>query len=452
MRSVSKIRLQLARSVNGSKKREETKSLDQLIVTKWKDRSLTALLSDGHCRSLTLESGDESLLGNIYIGKVKNVVKNINAAFIDLGGGKTGYFSLAENPVPLYVDELNRMSSYSGQEPDSALVKSARKLKAGDELLVQVSRDALKTKDPSVTCCLNFPGTYMVLTVGKPQIGFSAKIKDNVWKERVREALLAHKDERFGLIVRTNGAAASIDTLCAETEKLKQQMDELFARAACRTCYSLLEQGTPPYIQSLRDAKKGTLSEIITDVPEYAKKIEAWLEEEKEADKEQKENQPQADKNESINQAVPKLSLYTDENLPLMKLYRMESVLKSASDRRVWMKSGGYLVIEPTEALTVIDVNTGKYTGKKTPAETILKINLEAAHEVARQLSLRNLSGIIIVDFIDMESKEDQETLMRTLGEELSRDPVKTILVDMTQLGLVEITRKKVRRPLHEIL
>lgn len=229
-------------------------------------------------------------------------------------------------------------------------------------------------------------------------------------------------------------------------------MEELFARAACRTCYSLLEQGTPPYIQSLRDAKKGTLSEIITDVPEYAKRIEAWLEEEKEADKEQKENQPQADKNESINQAVPKLSLYTDENLPLMKLYRMESVLKSASDRRVWMKSGGYLVIEPTEALTVIDVNTGKYTGKKTPAETILKINLEAAHEVARQLSLRNLSGIIIVDFIDMESKEDQETLMRTLGEELSRDPVKTILVDMTRLGLVEITRKKVRRPLHEIL
>lgn len=452
MRSVSKIRLQSARSVNGSKKREETKSLDQLIVTKWKDRSLTALLSDGHCRSLTLESGDESLLGNIYIGKVKNVVKNINAAFIDLGGGKTGYFSLAENPVPLYVDELNRMSSYSGQEPDSALVTSARKLKAGDELLVQVSRDALKTKDPSVTCCLNFPGTYMVLTVGKPQIGFSAKIKDNVWKERVREALLAHKDERFGLIVRTNGAAASMDTLCAETEKLKQQMENLFARAACRTCYTLLEQGTPPYIQSLRDAKKGTLSEIITDVPEYANKIEAWLEEEKEADKEQKENQPPVDKNESINQAVPKLSLYTDENLPLMKLYRLESVLKSASDRRVWMKSGGYLVIEPTEALTVIDVNTGKYTGKKTPAETILKINLEAAHEVARQLSLRNLSGIIIVDFIDMESKEDQETLMRTLGEELSRDPVKMILVDMTRLGLVEITRKKVRRPLHEIL
>ena len=429
--------------------------MDQLIVTKWKDRSLTALLSDGHCRTLTLESGDESLLGNIYIGKVKNVVKNINAAFIDLGGGKTGYFSLAENPLPLFTDELNALCSLdrtedskkaetgnvldrreesglkSEKKPSTAASASPRKLKAGDELLVQVSRDALKTKDPSVTCCLNFPGTYMVLTVGKPQIGFSAKIKDTAWKEKVREALLVHKDERFGLIVRTNGASASIETLCAETEALKVQMENLFARAACRTCYTLLEQGTPPYIQSLRDAKKGTLAEVITDVPEYAGQIEAWLAEEGQEEK---------------------LVRYEDENLPLMKLYRLESVLKSATDRRVWMKSGGYLVIEPTEALTVIDVNTGKYTGKKTPAETILKINLEAAHEVARQLSLRNLSGIIIVDFIDMESKEDQETLMRTLGEELSRDPVKTILVDMTRLGLVEITRKKVRRPLHEIL
>ena len=226
--------------------------MDQLIVTKWKDRSLTALLSDGHCRTLTLESGDESLLGNIYIGKVKNVVKNINAAFIDLGGGKTGYFSLAENPVILYTDELNQCGfpeqpGNVGQKAEAAISSKSRKLKAGDELLVQVSRDALKTKDPAVTCCLNFPGTYMVLTVGKPQIGFSAKIKDAAWKEKVREALLRHKDERFGLIVRTNGASASVEALCAETEALKAQMESLFARAACRTCYTLLEQGTPPY-------------------------------------------------------------------------------------------------------------------------------------------------------------------------------------------------------------
>ena len=146
------------------------------------------------------------------------MVKNINAAFIDLGGGKTGYFSLAENPVPLYTDELNQLCSfeYSGNSEKKV---STRKLKAGDELLVQVSRDALKTKDPSVTCCLNFPGTYMVLTVGKPQIGFSAKIKDNAWKEKVREELLTHKDERFGLIVRTMGRQVPSKHSCARNRE-----------------------------------------------------------------------------------------------------------------------------------------------------------------------------------------------------------------------------------------
>ena len=172
------------------------------------------------------------------------MVKNINAAFIDLGGGKTGYFSLAENPVPLYTDELNQLCSF-GYSGNSEKKVSPRKLKAGDELLVQVSRDALKTKDPSVTCCLNFPGTYMVLTVGKPQIGFSAKIKDNAWKEKVREELLTHKDERFGLIVRTNGASASIETLCAETEALKAQIPADGNVAACEYVPKAVRAGNP---------------------------------------------------------------------------------------------------------------------------------------------------------------------------------------------------------------
>lgn len=428
--------------------------MEQLIVTKWKERSLTALLADGDCRTLTIESDDDGLLGNIYIGKVKNVVKNINAAFIDLGGGKMGYFSLAENKMPLFADELNQFAS-SEMAINHEIVTNHRKIKAGDELLLQVSRDAVKTKDPSVTCCLNFPGKYIVLTVGKTQIGFSAKIKDTEWKERVREALLEHKDDRFGLIVRTNGASVPVEILCDETEKLKKKMEELFLRAACRTCYSLLEQGTPPYIQSLRDAKMGSLSKIITDIPEYADKIESWMKSEISQNKaalDAKADENLIREKSGSMETMPKLELYQDENLSLMKLYRLESVLKNATERQVWLKSGGYLVIEPTEAMTVIDVNTGKYIGKKTQSETILKINLEAAKEVARQLSIRNLSGIIIVDFIDMESKKDQDEVMHILGDELSKDPVKTVLVDMTRLGLVEITRKKVRRPLHEIL
>ena len=184
----------------------------------------------------------------------------------------------------------------------------------------------------------------------------------------------------------------------------------------------------------------------------FRKKIEAWLEEEKEEDKEQKENQTQADKNESIKQAVPKLSLYTDENLPLMKLYRLESVLKSASDRRVWMKSGGYLVIEPTEALTVIDVNTGKYDGSKNVEETFALINREAAQETARQIRLRNLSGIILIDFINQKDRQAAKELLEELRSLCKEDPVPVRVVDITALGLVELTRKKIKGTLAEQL
>lgn len=155
------------------------------------------------------------------------------------------------------------------------------------------------------------------------------------------------------------------------------------------------------------------------------------------------------DKNQKAD--LEKLQFYQDPLLPLIKLYKLEAALEEALERRVWLKSGGYLVIEPTEALTVVDVNTGKYSGKKNAEDTILKINLEAAAGTARQLCLRNLSGIIIVDFIDMAREEHKQQLLTALEEELKKDPVKTVLVDMTKLGLVEITRKKVRKPLHEV-
>ena len=145
-----------------------------------------------------------------------------------------------------------------------------------------------------------------------------------------------------------------------------------------------------------------------------------------------------------------RLTFYTDALLPLGKLYSLENAFEKALGKNVWLKSGGYLVIEPTEAMTVIDVNTGKYSGRKNMQDTIYKINMEAADEIGRQLRLRNLSGIIIVDFIDMEREEDRKTLLAHLGDVVSNDPVKTTVVDMTALNLVELTRKKVRRPLHE--
>ena len=383
--------------------------MDKLVVTRRGDKVCTALVSDGKVKQLMLEPDTaDSLLGNIYIGKVQKVVSNINAAFIDIGPGCTGYYSLQERWKP-------------------------ERLKAGDELVVQVSKDAVKTKAPVVSERLSFTGRYCVLTVGKPGIGFSAKIRDTAYKARLR-SLLEHDLEGetcLGVIVRTNAGTAEDHTVLEELAALRQTWRRLSAEAACRVCYSCLYRALPGYIAAIRDSFGGSLEEIITDVPEYHRELKEYLEAYQRED-------------------LGRLTFYTDALLPLGKLYSLENAFDKALGKNVWLKSGGYLVIEPTEAMTVIDVNTGKYSGRKNMQDTIYKINMEAADEIGRQLRLRNLSGIIIVDFIDMEREEDRKTLLAHLGDVVSNDPVKTTVVDMTALNLVELTRKKVRRPLHE--
>ena len=406
--------------------------MNKLIVTDWNGQILTALMTDGKCRSFHLEPREEqSLLGTICIGKVKNVVKSINAAFVDLGNGRTGYYSLTENRGHLFADQM--ISENIPESVETGSLLSFRKVKQGDEIVVQIAKDAVKTKDPVLTSNLNFTGKYLVLTLGKMQLGFSNKLKESRWKEETRQWLESVKKDCYGVIVRTNADGISAEVLEKELQTLEERLLHVVKTASCRTCYSVLEAPHPSYIQGLRDSYAGSLEAILTDIPAYFEQMKAYLEEEQPED-------------------AGKLQLYADPTLPLLKLYSLESAMDSALSKHVWLKSGGYLVIEPTEALTVIDVNTGKYTGKKSMEEAILKINLEAAAETARQLCLRNLSGIIIVDFIDMSSEEHKKRLLETLDAELKKDPVKTVLVEMTKLGLVEITRKKVRKPLHEMI
>ena len=407
--------------------------MDKLVVTRRQDKVCTAVISEGRISQLLLEpDGAASLLGNIYIGKVQKVVGNINAAFIDLGPGMTGYYSLGERT-------------------------GAGKLKAGDEVVVQVSRDGVKTKAPVLTENLSFTGRYCVLTAGKSGIGFSAKISDPAYKSRLRpqlEAVLADgiapkagavpaagiapkagavpaDGTSLGVIVRTNAVKVEDHIILKELGALKAAWSRLKAEASCRTCYSCLYRALPGYITAIRDSFSGSLEQIITDVPAYYEELKRYLE----------LNQPED---------AEHLVFYEDPLLPLAGLYSLEKAFEKALSKNVWLKSGGYLVIEPTEAMTVIDVNTGKYSGKKKMQETICKINMEAAGEIGRQLRLRNLSGIIIVDFIDMDREEDRRALLAYLGEIVSKDPVKTTVVDMTRLNLVELTRKKVRKPLHE--
>lgn len=389
---------------------------NKLIITRLDNRILTAWIENGKTVQMSLEDGNGSSLNNIYIGKVKNIVKNINAAFVELENGKMGYYSLTENRNHLFVRPHKSNS-----------------LREGDEIIVQVSRDAVKTKAPVLSCYLNFTGRYSVLTLGKNTIGFSAKIKEESWKKEIRPLLLDVKDDDFGIIVRTNAKDMPKETLLHEVKDLKYQKEKLLNDACYRTCFSCLYQSFPAYVAGIRDTYTESMDEIITDDPVCHRALETYL----------KEQQPED---------AGKLRFYQDPMLSLFKLYSLESAMEQAVSEKVWLKSGGYLVIEQTEALSVIDVNTGKYDGHKNMADTVLKINLEAAKEIAYQLRLRNLSGIIVVDFIDMERQADKDTLLDTMGKLTARDPVKTTVIDMTKLNLVEITRKKVKRPFYEQL
>ena len=380
--------------------------------------TVAALSEEERIVEIRLESDQEkSILGNIYTGQVENIASNIQAAFVQIEPGKRCYYSLAEAQRAVF----------------SAGRKGNGPLRPGDELLVQVSRDAMKGKLPALTSNLNFTGRYLVLTTGDKKFGLSSKLaledrhRLSGWLKEEAE----RPDKEFGIIVRTNAADASKEEILKELEWLKGRYHKAVVQGRNRTCFSLVLETEPFYVAAVRDAYGRDLDEIITDVPEIREMILGYLEE---ISPELKE----------------KLRFYQDKLLPLYKLYRMETALDAIQKEKVWLNSGGFLVIQQTEAFVSIDVNSGKYTGKKKMEETFRKINLEAAAEIGRQLRLRNLSGIILIDFINMENPDHRDELFHVLQKLLRKDPVKSRAIDITPLYILEMTRKKVRRPVIE--
>ncbi len=385
------------------------------IITYLKEHVLAdALYEDGKLMELSLNlAEEESLLGNIYVGKVKKIVKNIQAAFVEIQPSLLCYLPLEEAKNPIYTKP-----------------KKQPQLVEGDELLVQVSREAVKTKAPSVTSNISLNGKYLVLTTGNRMIGYSSKLKA-AEKASIKEMIDAWEMPEIGLIVRTNAGSARAEELQEEYQRLLVQYQFLVQQAIHRSIYSCVRRSRPSYLTSILGSRSEQLKEIITDDKKLYQEILEFLTEEMPKD-------------------VEKLRLYQDKALPLKALYRMEKGVQDALAERVWLRSGAYLVIEPTEALTVIDVNTGKYTSGKDKQQTIQKINKEAVYEIARQLRLRNLSGIIVVDFVDMEDEKARQELLQLMRELLKKDPQKAAAVDLTALGLMELTRKKQKKTLLE--
>ena len=380
-------------------------------------KTLSVLMNHKECVEISCDIEEErSLIGNIYVGKVKNIVKNIDAAFVEIKKGVLCFLPLSEAEGAIFVTP-----------------KEQQKLVVGDELLVQVLKDGIKTKAPVVSTNLNFTGRYFVLTTKrKDELGISNKLGEED-RKRLSEYARKKEEDAFGMIVRTNAKNASEEELDAEFAYLKEVHDKVVNYGVHRSVFSLLMQDEAPYIKQLRNIRQDELEEIITDDKEIFDQAYEFL----------KAHQP-AD--------MDKLRFYDDASYSLWKLYGLETMLDDATRTRVWLKSGGYLVIEPTEALTVIDVNTGKYEGGKNADATFVKINQEAAVETAKQLRLRNISGIVIIDFIDMKTEADKLDVLSTLNRELKKDPVRATLVDMTKLNLAEVTRKKVKRSLREQL
>lgn len=388
----------------------------KLIITKLEGKIVSSLFDDNELIQINVEKEEEeSLLGNIYVGKVKNIIKNINAAFVEIEHGLMCYLSLNDAKNAIFTQS-----------------HPAEQIRIGDELIVQVSKEDVKTKAPVVTTNLNFTGKYVVLVHGKPGIGISSKIDTELDRKRLKKLLAPFASDQYGLIVRTNACLVADELIQKEVQVLLTLYENIKEFGIHRLRFSKLYQTPKAYVCSIRDGLSNEIETFTTDDEVLYTEMKEYLSTYQRED-------------------LDKLTLYSDPMLSLVKLYSIERKLENALREKVWLNCGGSLVIQPTEALTVIDVNTGKaVSGKKNVEETFLKVNLEAAKEIAKQIRLRNLSGIIIIDFIDMSKETNKDLLLNTLNGYLRQDPIKTVLVDMTPLNLVEITRKKIRKPLYE--
>lgn len=399
-----------------------------------------------------------AILGNIYIGRVENIVKNLNAAFVRISPEQTCYLPLEDLKHPIFTKKLSEKKT----------------LVAGDELLVQVSREALKTKEPAVTTNLNLTGKYAVLTSGNYRLSVSNKLPKDARKHyqnliheivgksvKIAGEVAMHSTNDTdacnsgaghpcGFIIRTNAAEVSDEAVEAEIATLTKAYEQLVETARYKTCYSLLYQEEAVYMKHLKDLRQDTLEEIVTDdraiFEEVCEKYHIPSE------RLMTGGSVSVPVNELVTESDIRIRYHNDKAITLSALYSVSSNMDDALKERVWLKSGAYLIIQPTEALTVIDVNTGKNVAKKDVQENFLKVNKEAAVEIARQLRLRNISGIVVVDFMNLTSKEAEAELMHTFRMELKKDPIPTQLMDITKLGLVEVTRKKVRKSLRECL
>jgi ribonuclease G len=394
---------------------------EQIRVAVLEDGELVSLELSGHAIGAKEMA---ALVGNIYSAKVEKVLPGMQSAFIDIGLEQNAYIHVRD-VVPVQFD--NNGNPQHGKELLPAIESL---LKPGQNIVVQVIRESTGDKGPRVCTRLSLTGQYCLIMPNSDVVGVSNKIEDASERFRLQSMALQLKTDHIGLILRTASETAEFEGLEKEYRSLLNEWERISLSSEKGPVPRLL-RGQPEFLEKLvRDHLKADTGKLITNDLDTFEKL-------------------QNDLSEKAPSLKKKLQWYNKE-YDMFAFYSVEQEIRRALSREVWLKSGGYLVFDYTEAMTVVDVNSGKYTGKKNTEETFLKTNLEAAAMIARQVRLRSLGGIILIDFIDMKSGTSREKLISTLKEAFKADLGRTIVLGMTQLGLVEITRKKDQIPLYK--
>jgi len=390
----------------------------ELIVSSRNNVTRVALLEDGVPMEVYMEPvSDFCLVGSIFKGKVENVLPGIEAAFVDVGLGRNAF---------LYVNDV-----LAPQQNTHRHLSIKNLVRPGQEIIVQVAKDPLGNKGPRVTMRVNLPGRYTVLMPTVNHIGISRRIEKEEERERLKQLINQVRPSGMGVIVRT--AARTVDETAVKEDIISQYnlWQQILARAETSKAPSLLYRECALLPRIIRDLFTDEVERLIVDSQADFTRVMMLV-----------DQMPERFRGKVV------LETYSD----IFEHYGVKQEINKALQRKYWLKCGGYLIFDQAEALTVIDVNTGKYTGHIDLEDTVYKTNLDAAVEIARQLRLRNLGGIIIIDFIDMAREDHRNKVLEVLSEEIKRDRRRTHIMGLTRLGLVELTRKKVHPSLAEIL
>jgi ribonuclease G len=412
----------------------------KIIINDMPHETRVALVEDGNIVELFIErAGGTDNTGNIYKGRVQRVLPGMQASFVDIGLNQAGFIYvndiLTDNHLEVEVlfsdageQDALILNGSADQAPVKNEVNIVDLITEGQEMLVQVAKSPIGTKGARITSHISLPGRFLVLMPSSNHIGISRRIEDEAERSRLKEMVRQLRKENLGYIVRTAAEGVGSEKMSQEMEFLNTLWSGILRKYQTAAAPSLIHRELDIRLRAVRDLLLHEAEKLIIDSMHGYQDILSFLD-----------------------TLMPSLKstveLYTGAE-PIFDAFNLEGEISRALKKKIWLKSGGYIIIEHTEALVAIDVNTGRYVGKHNLEETILKTNLEAVKEIAYQIRLRDIGGIIIIDFIDMEKKSNQEKVFNALHEAFSKDRSKTHILPMSDMGLIQMTRKRIRKPL----